>query len=141
MNRRDVLSGLKTILSSVSGIKTVVRTYADLVLSASYKTTDLPLIEIREPEEYPETELTGMRQMELLNLTLRVWFIDWAESPTSTYETLVKDIRNKIGGSFTVGDSAVACWVNNVGIVEGEMPLFHFDIALRTKVYLNLQNA
>jgi len=62
-----VLSGLKTILSSVSGIKTVVRTYADLVLSASYKTTDLPLIEIREPEEYPETELTGMRQMELLN--------------------------------------------------------------------------
>lgn len=140
LNRRDALSNLATILATTTGITTVVRTYGDIDIT-KYSSTQLPLIEVQEPEETPDEEMTSMKQIAFLDLILKVWFVTWGMAPTSTYEDFVKAIRNKIGANFKLNDTATGCWVISVTKVEGEMPLFHFNISLRLKYYLDLTNA
>jgi len=140
LNRRSVLSNLASILATTSGITTVVRTYRDIDIT-KYASAGLPLLELQEPEEAPDEEMTSMMQIAFLDMKARVWFITWGETPTSTYEALVQAIRNKIGANFRLNETATGCWVINVTKVEGEMPLFHFDISLRLKYYLDLKNA
>jgi len=140
LNRRDVLAALKTILATTSGVTTVVRTFVPIDIT-NYNENELPLIELQEPDEMPDEEMTSMKQIALLEMKCRVWFVVWGESPTTTYESLVKALRDKIGANFKLSDTATGCWVIDVTKVEGEMPLFHFEISLRLKYYLDLQNA
>lgn len=137
LNRRDILSNFKTILDAISEVTTVVRSNSILDIS-NYYSTELPLIEIQEANEVPDKELTSMRQMAYLDLVLRVYFVEWGEVPNATYETLLKKIRNKIGDNFRVNDTANAAWVVGVGKIEGEVPLYHLDIDVRVKYYLDL---
>jgi hypothetical protein len=139
LNRREVLSNLASILATTTGITTVVRTYRDIDIM-KYASTALPLIELQEPDEAPDEEMTSMMQIAFLDMKARVWFITWGENPTSAYEALVQAVRNKIGANFKLNDTATGCWVVGVGKIEGEMPLFHFDLALRLKYYLSLQD-
>jgi len=140
MNRRDALAALQSILSTIAEVKTVVRSYVPIDIT-SYAEAAFPLIELQEPDETPDSEMTSMRQIAFLEVATKVWFITWGENPTATYESLVKAIRNKIGANFNLNNTATGCWVINVTKVEGEMPLFHFDISLRLKYYLALQDA
>ena len=137
--RSQVLAALKDALAAAAGVKTAVRTYRDMDIS-NYKEASLPLVEVREPDEIPDEEATSMRQLSSLNATARVWFVTWGESPTTTYEALTKAIRDAIGNNFTLGGKATGCWVVDVSRVEGEMPLYHFDITFRTHYCLNLRN-
>lgn len=137
LNRRDLLSNFATILDMISEVQTVVRSNAVLDIS-KYYTTDLPLIEIQEANETPDRELTSMRQLAFLDLVLRVYFVEWGEIPTATYETLIKKIRNQIGNNFNINNTASGAWVVGVGKVEGEMPLYHLDLDVRVKYYLDL---
>lgn len=138
-NRRTVLDAIYDKVDAVTVVKTVTRSLAvrDIL---NYNETDLPLVDLREPRETADVEMTSMRQIGFLDVILRVWFTHWGEDPSSTYETLMKDIRNKLGEDPTMGQCAVASWVTGVSNVEGEMPLFRFDISLRTKYHLNLAN-
>jgi hypothetical protein len=139
-NRRDVLAGLKTVLQEITTIKTVVRTYMSIDL-LNYSQADLPLVEINEPEETPDPEMTSQREMMDMNLALKCWFLNWGENPTATYESLVKAIRDKIGSNFTLSCAAIECQVGSVSGLEGEMPLFSFKITLRIKYYLDMLSA
>jgi ERCC4-related helicase len=145
-NRRDILSNLKTILEGVTGITTVVRSYGLNAVEAranegmdisQYASTDLPLIDINEPMESADEELTSRRSVMFLETYLRVWFVDWNDQPQTTYETLMKRIRDAIGNNFTVNSTATACWVISVSAISGELPLFYYDIGLRLKYYLD----
>ena len=144
-NRRTILAALKTILEELAPtyITTVVRTYTEIDIT-NYLTADLPLIEIQEPEESAETEMTNRRSIQNLEVNLRVWFVDWAEDPDATiYETLMKQIRDKVGSKFALCvdsvPSAIANWVGRVSKVEGEMPVWHFTMDLILRYYLNQQ--
>jgi len=144
-NRRTVLATLKTGLEELKPtyVALVVRTYKEIDIT-NYITTDLPLIEIQEPPEEAETEMTSRRSIQNLEVTLRVWFLDWAEDPDATiYETLMKQIRDKVGSKFSlcVGSvpSAIANWVGRVSKVEGEMPVWNFTMDLILRYYLNQQ--
>lgn len=137
LNRRDIGSNVKTVLDAVSEVKTVVRTNARIDI-ANYYSSDLPLVEIMEADESPDVELTGRRQMSFLDLTLRVYFLEWGEFPNTTYETLIKKIRNAIGNNFNLNDTANGAWVVGVGEIQGTMPLYSLDIKVRVKYYLEL---
>jgi len=138
-NRRAILSALKTLLESVTGVTTVVRSYGELDV-AQYQASDLPLIEIEEPSESTDEDSTGRRAIMLLEAKLKVWFVDWNDIPQSTYETLMKNIRDDVGSGFTVSGSAVACWITVVSPIKGELPVFNFEMSLRLKYYLNQLN-
>jgi len=140
-NRRTILAALKTILEELAPtyITTVVRTYTEIDIT-NYLTADLPLIEIQEPEESAETEMTNRRSIQNLEATLRVWFVDWAEDPDATiYETLMKQIRDKIGAQFKLDNSAIADWVGAIPKLCGEMPVWNFSMGLLLRYYLNQQ--
>ena len=150
LNRRDILSSLKTILESVDGIITVVRSYGinttktranEGIDITQYSSTDLPLIDMNEPPEPTDEESTARHSVMLLDIELRVWFVDWTDQPQSSYETLMKNIRNKIGDNFKVNNTATACWVTDISDIKGELPLFYYDITLRVKYYLDQRNA
>jgi len=140
LNRRDILEGLETLLRTVTGITTVVRGYNEPDIK-QYTEAQLPLLYIAEPAESEDKALTGRRQMMNLDPGIRVWFVCWSPEPSAAYEALVKNIRNKIGGNFTVAGTAVGCWVTGVSIVSGTMPLFDFSISLRTLYYLDMLDA
>ncbi|TET09092.1 hypothetical protein E3J84_05500 [Candidatus Aerophobetes bacterium] len=144
-NRRTILASLKTALEELSPtyVKTVVRTYTEIDIT-NYLTTDLSLIEIQEPSEVAETEMTGRRSIRALEVTLRVWFVDWAEDPDATiYEALMKQIRDKVGAKFTLPQagvpSAIATWIGGTSKIEGEMPVWNFSMGLVLKYYLDQQ--
>jgi len=140
LNRRNILAGLETILKTITSVKAVVRSYMPVDIE-QYATTSLPLIEIREPAESPDAEMTSRRQIVNMDTAIRVFFLSWAESPAVAYESLVKEIRNKVGVNFNVSGTATACWVVGVGQVNGEMPLYQFSMTLRVRYYLNEQDA
>ena len=135
LNRRDIGSNVASVLQALTEVKNVVRSNARLDISNYYE-TDLPLIEIKEAAETPDVELTSQRQMSFLDLTLRVYFVEWGEFPNSTYETLIKKIRNIIGNNFTLNETANGAWVVGVGEIQGAMPLYYLDLDCRVKYYL-----
>lgn len=138
-NRRTILDAIYDKLATVASVETVTRSLAvrDIL---NYNEAELPLVDIREPREVADVEMTSMRQIGFLDVILRVWFVCWGEDPSTTYESLMQDIRNELGEDPTMGQCAVASWVTGVSNVEGEMPLFRFDISLRTKYHLDLAN-
>jgi hypothetical protein len=123
----------------ISEVKTVVRSKASVDIT-NYCYSQLPLVDIIEARETPSPELTSMRQMSFLDLVLRVYFIEWAEWPGTEYENLVKKIRDAIGNNFTLDGAANAAWVVEVSEVTGVMPLYHLDIRVRVKYYLELED-
>lgn len=138
-HRNDVLDGLKTLISDVSGVTTVVRTYGDIDI-AQYSSTDLPLVSIKEPEEDTYEELTSRRSMMLLVTKLVVWFVDWNLDIKSTYETLMKNIRDKIGSDFTISGNAVEVRVNSITEIDGNLPVWNFGLELELKYYIDEQH-
>jgi len=137
-NRRTVLANLITALGNVSGVNTVLRFYINLDIT-QYTEAELPLIAVKEPAEDNDQELTGRRAMVSLDTKIRLYFVSWGITPTSTYETLMKNIRDEIGGDFNLDSSSVATWVTDVSEIDGDMPLYFVDIGLRSLYYLNQQ--
>jgi hypothetical protein len=136
LQRRALIAKLAEIIDEITAIKTVVRTYTDVDMTL-YNEVDLPLADIVEPaEEVFENEST-QRSMMSLPLRMRVLFITWGVVPSSTYESLVKAIRDKIGEHFTLDQTATKCQVNSVSGIGGEMPLYYFDVMLETRYHLN----
>jgi len=137
-NRRTLLANLETALGTVTGITTVLRHYINLDIT-QYAEAELPLVAIKEPAEENDQELTGRRAMVTLDLNIRLYFVSWGIAPTGTYETLMKSIRDKIGGDFNLTSSSVATWVTDVSAIDGDMPLYFVDIGLRSLYYLKQQ--
>ncbi len=135
-NRRDLLAYLATLLGAVTGVVTVVRTLVEIDIT-NYNEAELPLIAVKEPKEIPKTEMTSMRAIQDLETQLKVFFVVWGQNPTSTYETLMKDIRNKLGNDFTLGGNANKILVKDVSLIFGEMPLYHFLMDLDSEYYLD----
>jgi len=143
MNRRTLLANLETALGTISDIKTVFRHYISLDIT-QYTEIELPLIAIKEPAEENDQEMTARRAMVSLDLSIRLYFVSWGIAPTTvaptrTYETLIKKIRNKVGGDFTLNGGSTATWVIGVSVVDGDMPLYFVDIGLRSLYYQNQQ--
>jgi len=136
-NRRDLLAELKTVLEEISEVKTVRRSYTDVDVSAYYLENELPLIVIKEPAEDVNEDLTSQRDMMNLDLKLQVYFVTWENEPSSTYETLVKVIRNKIGNNFNLNNKATGMWINTISTISGELPVYWFEIGLLARYYLN----
>ena len=135
-NRRDVLSGLETIIDEISEVTTVVRSYREVDI-LNYKEAELPLVNIIEPDEDTYQDMTSNRAIMSLGVMVKVWFVSWAEVPTSTYETLMKKIRDKIGANFTLDDTVDAAWIDSVTAIEGEMPVYNYGISMQIRYYLN----
>ena len=135
-NRRDALEELKTQLEAVSGVTTVVRSYGDLDIT-NYAEAELPLIEISEPDEDTYTEMVSQRNLMQINAILKIWFVDWNTIIQTSYETLMKNIRDKIGAKFKLENDAIQCRVDSISKVEGELPLWSYTIVLELKYYLN----
>jgi len=135
-NRRDVLSGLETIIDAISEVTTTVRTYAPVDI-LNYKEAEMPLVNIIEPGEDTYQDMTSHRAIMSLGVVLKVWFVSWAEVPTSTYETLMKEIRDAIGANFTLGGAVDAAWVDGVTEISGEMPVYNYGISMQVRYYLN----
>lgn len=150
LNRRAALAKLKTILEEITEIKTVVRSYGGRTVRGagdlesfditSYTSAQLPLIEIQEPAEDTEQQNTSMRAIMALECTLKLWFVSWAEIPTSAYETLIKKIRDKIGANFKLDNTVTGIWVIEISLVSGELPVYNIEIELAMKYYLNQQD-
>ena len=141
LNRRDILSGLETLLGTVTGITTVVRSYGEEGIDITqYAESNLPLIDIIEPEEVNDEEMTNRRSIQFLDTVLRVYFVDWKDDVQVTYETFVKNIRDKVGAEFIVNGTATACWVTDITKTLGELPVWHIDFSLRVKYYLDQQS-
>lgn len=136
-NRRDLLANLKIALEAVTGVTTVVRHYAEELDVSKYKERDMPLIAIHEPSEAAEEELTSMRAMMWLEVSLKVYFMDWELVVGSTYETLLKNIRDAIGADPRLNSSTVFTYVGDISAVIGEMPLYSFTIELKSRYYLD----
>ena len=134
--RKNILAELATFLATVTGVETVVRTYTEIDIT-KYTASQLPLIELLEPAEMNDEELTGRRSIAQLETILKVWFVDWNDTPQATYETLVANIRNKIGDEFRVNNNAIACWVVGVTELDGELPVWNFKIGLKLLYSLN----
>ena len=139
-NRRDILAELKTVLEEITVVKTVVRSHMFIDIT-QYASAQLPLINMLEPSESAEQELTDRRATQLLEgPQLRVHFVEWAEIPSAAYEALVKAIRDKIGVKFKLNNKAIACWVKTISKTDGLMPVYFFDIELRLMYCLNQQD-
>jgi len=138
LNRRDILIQLEIILGTITGITTVVRSYGENGIDITqYADTDLPLIDLNEPGESNDEEMTSRRSIQDLEIVLRVYFVDWNDKIQSTYETYIKNIRDKIGSEFKVNNTVTACWITDISKVEGEVPVWHLDMTLNVKYYLN----
>jgi len=137
--RGNFLGQLKTTLSAVTGINSVVRSYTELDIK-QYSEAELPLIEIVEPSEDPDRELTSQHSLVFFDTKLKIWFVDWNDQPQIIYETIMKRIRDTIGGVFTMECKANACYVTSVAKLEGSVPLYSYEMDLRTKIYLNQKN-
>lgn len=139
MNRRNILARIGTLMGLVTGVVTVVRSY-DGIDPTQYAESAYPIVDIHEPGEENEDELTSMRSMQFLKVVLSVHFVSWGIDPSSTYESLMKNIRDEIGGDFELNGESTATWITDVSLVDSELfPLYSFDIGLMCKYYLNLQ--
>ncbi len=135
-NRRTILTNLKTLLSNVTGVTTVKRSYMPVDI-LNYKEADLPLVNLIEPPEEAWQETTSQHAVQLLDIDLKIHFVSWAEDPSATYETLTKNIRDAIGADFELGGAASACWVVEVSKIDGQMPVYNYGMVLRCKYWLN----
>ena len=133
--RNTALDELKSILSTVSGVNTVVRTFDGVDITTRTQ-SELPLIDIQEPSSsiVKEREKSPLR-LTTLELTVRVYFLAWADSVTSSYETLLSAIRTKIASNHTLNNKCSYCEVVTISEVKGEMPLYHFDMILNIDIY------
>jgi len=138
-NRRDILSYLKTLLESVVGVTTVVRTFKDIDIT-NYNENELSLIQIKEPSESSKEEMTSMRAIQDLEVQLKIFFVVWGENPTTAYETLTKNIRDKIGNDFKLGNYAIKILIEDISLIDGEIPLYWYFINLDIEYYLNQRN-
>jgi len=102
-----------------------------------YNITDLPLVAIKEPEEDTDEEMTSQRSLMSLTTRLRVYFVYWGEDPSSTYKTLIRGIRNKIGASFTLSNNVTEARVSEMTAVLGTLPVYYVELELEMKYYLN----
>lgn len=135
-NRRDLLAQLETTLSTITEVKTVVRTLVDIDIT-NYNEAELPLIAIREPLETAAIEMTSFRAIQRLETKLKVFFVVWGENPTTAYETLIKKIRDKMGSNFKLDGKANKALVKDVSPVDGEMPVYFFLMDLDIRYYLD----
>lgn len=135
-NRRDVLAELATQLLAVTEVITAQRSYGEIDITQKL-TANLPLVEIMEPDEDTYTEMTGRRNIMQLRTVIKIWFVDWNDTPQSTYETLMKSIRDKLGSQFRLGNDAIECRVDSISAVEGTLPRWSFEMELELKYCLN----
>jgi len=140
MNRRISLAGLASVVAEIPEIITVVRTYKEIDIT-QYLAAELPLVEIREPEEVPVAELTGQRALQSLEVTLKVWFVNWGDNPLAAYEELMRLLRNKIGANFTLAGETCATWITRISPIDGTMPVFWYEMGLTMHYYLNQKDA
>lgn len=136
LNRRDTLDAFSTLMSAVSGVGNVVRSLVPVDIK-QYTIAQLPLINIIEPPEDVQDQMTSMRAMQNLALNVRTYFVYWGADPDSTYEALMKAIRDRIGAGFKVSNTATAAQVGLITELDGEMPLYFFDIEIVITYYLN----
>ena len=138
-NRRDLLAALAATVAhdQIPEVITVVRHYSEEFDITQYAEAELPLIAIKEPSESPEEECTSMRAMMWLEATFKVYFVHWGISPDSTYETLMKAIRDKIGADPNLNSSSVFTYVKGISEIAGEMPLYTFTMDLACRYYLD----
>ena len=136
LNKRDIFAALKTLLEEITEVKTVVRVFDPIDIKLRF-TTELPLIEIQEPDETVDKSMTSRRSIMSLATQLRVFFVRWGDVPNNDYENLEKVIRNKIGDNFCIENTAIATFVTKVSKVAGPMPLYQFTIGLRMLYYIN----
>lgn len=78
-----------------------------------------------------------MRAMMWLEIRLKVYFIDWELVVGSTYETLLKNIRDKIGSDPRLNSTSVFTYVRGISEIAGEMPLYTFTMDLACRYYLD----
>jgi len=137
-NRGNVLAALKTTITNLGSTyaKTVVRSYSGADIQM-YLDTDLPLVDMREPNENNDKELTSFRSINKMALVLRIYFVSWAESASSTYEDIIKSVRNAIGANFKATETALKAEVTTISGIQGEMPLYWVDIGLDIRYYLD----
>jgi len=135
-NRRAVLAELATQIALVSGVVTVQRSYGEFDITQK-ASSNLPLIEIFEPEEDTYTEMVGRRNLMQLLVSMKVWFVDWNDTPQATYETLMKNIRDKIGSKFKLENDAIECRVDSISAVEGTLPRWSFEMVLELRYYMD----
>ena len=95
------------------------------------------MLNIVEPPEDVDTQQTSMRSMQNLELNLRTYFVYWGIDPDSTYEALMKAIRDAIGGGFKVSNTVTAAQVGLISELDGQMPLYFFDIEVIITYHLN----
>jgi len=72
-----------------------------------------------------------------LMVDLKVYFVDWNTDVQDSYETLMKNLRDKIGGDFKLGNTTIESRVDSISPVEGILPLRSFGISLELRYYLN----
>ena len=137
-NRRSILTAFAALIDAISQVTTVVRSYRPVDIT-QYTQAELPLINIIEPAEEPEEHLTSMKEMAWLNLNMRLYFLNWGETPDATYGGLVKAIRDKIGNNFKVSNTATSALIDSISAIgEGsEMPLYWMDFEVAIKYYLD----
>ena len=140
-NRRSVLAAFAILMDAISQVTTVVRTYRPIDITQRVQ-ADLPLLNIIEPDEEPEEHMTSMREMAWLTLNMRLYFLHWEETPNPTYGGLVKAIRDKVGDSFRVSNTATSALIESITTIseDSEMPLYWMDFEVAIKYYLDEQN-
>ncbi len=140
-NRRSVLTAFAALMDAIAVVTTVVRTYRPVDIK-QYTRAELPLINIVEPEEEPEDHLTSMREIAMLTLNMRLYFVHFAEIPDPTYGGLVKAIRDKIGNNFRVSNTATSALIDSITVIseDSTMPLYWMDFEVAIKYYLDEQS-
>lgn len=118
--RNEVLNNLATLLSGVSGIKTVVVANEPLDLQ-QYAVAELPLIEIRVESESVDYE-TGRVGYWHLTMAVTVYFLA-TQNDDSGRETLNEGIKNKIGSDPTLSEICEMCEIVSENS-EGAFPLY-----------------
>jgi len=136
-NRRTVLAKLAVKMAEVDEIKKVIRVYVKNFDLTQFTQAQLPLLAIIEPAEETDDEMTSQKSLMALATQFSIHFLHWGITPDSTYETLVKAIRDKVGANFDLDGVVTEARVSDLSVIGGEMPLYNFDMDLEMKYYLD----
>jgi hypothetical protein len=49
----------------------------------------------------------------------------------------MKNIRNKLGDKFILGGDSLICRVDAISAIAGTLPVWHFDMNLELRYYIN----
>jgi len=140
LTRRATLAAFATLMEEISEITTVVRSLRPID-PKQYAQAELPLLNIVEPEEDVKEEEIGMHSLQELTLDgFRLYFLNWGETPSATYETLIKRVRDKLGDNFKVSNTATAALIGSISAVQGRMPLYWVDVEVRIEYYMAQTN-